>query len=301
MNAENRETLLVTGLRGLIGAVLQRRAGTSRLVSLDLADGIDITDADALDAAVAAHPEARALIHLAAFTDVSAAHRQEGDEAGACFCVNVLGTRNVARACTAHGLHMVLVSTDFVFDGEKQGAYTEDDVPRPIEWYGRTKWMAEHALSLAPAWTIGRIAFPYVAGPSARPDLVRKILAKLRAGETATLFDDQWITPTFADDIADGLLLCARTRPAGEVFHLVGSQSLTPCDLGRAIAATFDLDPDLVVPSKLVDYLRRDPRPRQVRLALSNARWSAFAGRHGLASPLDVATGLERVRAAGVE
>lgn len=289
--------LLVTGLSGLVGSVLRQAAGDRlELVNLDITEGIDITDAEQIGREVSAHGGAAALIHLAAFTDVSAAYQQQGDEGGACFRINVVGTRNVARACREAGVHLVHVSTDFVFDGEKQGAYVETDEPRPIEWYGRTKLMAEEAARTAGSWTIARIAFPYAPGETARPDLVRKLYLRLKEGGELRLFTDQRITPTFVPDVAEGLLRLAERRPAAEVFHLVGSTPTTPHGLGLKIAEVFGLDAALVRESTLEEYLKQDPRPRQRRLELSNAKWSEWVRSAGGEPPVTLEEGLRRVR-----
>ncbi len=293
----DRPKLIVTGLSGLLGSRLTRLASPRfELVNIDITEGIDITDPDQVRKAIEPHRDAAAVVHLAAFTNVSAAAEQEGDESGTCYRINVIGTRNVAGVCEAAGLHLLHVSTDFIFDGEKEGPYTEDDSPHPIEWYGRTKGMAEREARNAPAWTILRTAFPYVAGPAPRPDLIRNIRQRLAAGEEARLFTDQIITPTFADDLVRGIMLLARTRPHGELFHLVGSTSLSPFELGRKIAATFGFDEGLVRPSSLVEYLKTDPRPRQRCLRMSNAKWSALARSNGLEPPLSIDEGLARVR-----
>ena len=295
-----RPALIVTGLSGLLGSRLTRLAGEAfSLVNIDIAEGVDIGDRAQLLEAAQRAPAALALVHLAAFTDVSRAEAQTGDANGSCWRVNVAGTQNVAEACRANGLHLIHVSTDFVFDGRKEASYAEDDLPNPIEWYGRTKWMAEEAARTAGAWTIVRIAFPYVAGPAPRPDLVRSLREKLARNQEVRLFTDQIITPTFADDIVQGILLLARMRPNGEVFHLAGSSSLSPFDLGRKIAAAFDLNEALILPSTLEEYLKTDPRPRQRCLRMSNAKWSAYAERHGLSRPLTIEQGLERVRLEG--
>lgn len=293
----NAKKILVTGLSGLVGSVLREAAGSEvRFINLDITEGVDITDAGQIRDMIAEHQDAEALIHLAAFTDVSGAHLQQGDESGLCYRLNVTGTRNVVDACAAAGLHVVHVSTDFVFDGEKEGAYTEDDAPRPIEWYGRTKAMAEEAVRDSNGWTILRTAFPYAPGETARPDLVRKLALRLREGEELTLFTDQVITPTFVPDLAAGLLLAAERRPAGEIFHLVGSTPTTPHGLGHKIAEVFGFDASLVRPSSLEEYMKQDPRPRQRRLHLSNAKWAGWAEQNGGAAPLTLGEGLRRVR-----
>lgn len=296
--AFTRPEIFVTGLSGLIGARLAALgAAQAEFVPLDRRTRTDVSDPGQLMAAALARPAATTLIHLAAFTDVSAAHAQKGDKRGECWRTNVVGTENVARLCAERGLHLIHVSTDFVFDGAKPGAYEEGDRPNPIEWYGETKLAAEKAAQTAPAWTILRVSYPYSPEPAPRADLVRKIAASLSEGRELRLFTDQLITPTFADDIARGLLLAARMRPSQELFHLSGSTSLTPFDLGLKIARAFGHEEALVQPSLLEDFLKKDPRPRQRRLRMSNAKWTAFATRYGIDPPLGVDEGLARVRA----
>ena len=288
--------LLVTGHHGLVGGRLVQRAGTDwEVVGLSRHSGIDITDPQQVERGVAEHDDAAALVHLAAFTDVSAAYSQEGDRDGACYRLNVLGTRHVAAACRGSGVHLVHASTDFVFAGDRDEPYTEDDTPRPIEWYGATKLAAEEEARKAGSWCIARFAFPYLRRPAARPDLVEKIRTRLAGGEEAHLFTDQMITPTFGDDIADGLLLLAELRLAGELVHLTGSSWVSPHQLGLAIATAFGLDSARVRPSSLSEHLQRDPRPRQRSLKISNARWCELARRHGRDTPLTLEAGLAAI------
>jgi len=305
--------IYVTGLSGLIGsriAGLAEKAKQDSLVSLDLPDGIDITNFEDLmrgTEAAGNSPEENepgALIHLAAFTNVNGAYDQRGDREGLCYALNVKGTDNVARVCRERGLHLIHVSTDFVFDGEKEGPYTEADAPNPIEWYGQTKLEAEEKAKAAPGWTLVRLAFPYAAGVTPRPDLVRGFLGRLQASETLTLFEDQIITPTFAEDVGRALLLLAknagdpmRKKDAdGEIFHVVGGTPTSPYELGRELARTFELDLERVKPSSLAEYLKTNERPRQKRLAVSNKKWTAYAAKQGVAAPLTLGEGLARVR-----
>lgn len=293
----SRPKLIVTGLAGLLGSrLVALGAGRFDFINVDLATGIDITDADQLRAAIEPHSDALAILHLAAFTNVSAAHAEANDEAGPCFRINVIGTRNVAEIASRTGLHLIQVSTDFVFDGTKDDPYVESDPLSPIEWYGHTKALSEQAARGAPSWTIARLAFPYVAGTSPRPDLVRNIRTKLAAGEPAFLFSDQVITPTFADDIARALLLLAQFPTPGEIFHVVGSTWLSPFELGQKIAGVFGFDPALVRASSMAEYLKNDPRPRQRSLKMSCAKWSVFAREHGVSPPLSIDEGLALVR-----
>ncbi|GEM_PF-156742 len=305
--ARQRSPLIVTGLAGLVGSRLQRlAAGRFELIGIDWDGrvGIDLTDPAQAQAAIEPHGSARGVIHLAAFTDVNAAHAQSGDESGSCFRTNVLGTRNLVAACRAAGLPLIHVSTDFVFDGGRDEPYTEADAPAPIEWYGRTKYLAEEEVRRGGAsWTIVRIAYPYVAGRRRREDFVSRLVRRLLSGERARLFDDQFTTPTLVDDVAMGLIALASEWPGGETFHLVGSSWITPFEVGLRLVRLFGLDPGLVERGSLAAYARASPggRPYHRSLKLSNQKWVAWADRRGLAPPIDIDEGLRRVHEAWEE
>ena len=83
--------------------------------------------------------ESTTVIHMAAFTNVSQAYQETDDQDGLVYRVNVTGTKNIANACKEFGHYLIHISTDFVFDGQKDEPYTETDTPNPIEWYGKTK------------------------------------------------------------------------------------------------------------------------------------------------------------------
>lgn len=294
---------LVTGLHGMMGAHLQSSYGKQcDLVAMDISGGVDVTDPAQVEAVFKKHPDAVALIHLAAYTDVSGASRQEGDESGSCYRLNVTGTENVAVSAQRHGVHLVHVSTDFVFDGEKQEAYSEEDAPNPIEWYGRTKFLAEEVVrNSGVSATIVRTAFPYFCKDVAKKDIVSRIRASLAMGESLKLFDDQIITPTFGQDIISALYLMATKRPAGEIFHVTGSSSLSPYRLGVEVAEAFGLNAGNLEASSMVDFLEVDPRPRQRCLRIANGKYGEFAEAQGRARPLTVKEGLRRLRDAKEE
>ena len=214
----NQPCFLVTGSMGLIGSrFFELYQKDLNLISADIRDGFDVLDQTGLinktkSALAGRHLDA--IIHLAAYTDVSAAHLQEGDQSGLCYRLNVNGTENAVALADAFGSHLVYVSTDFVFDGEGSVPIDEKTAPNPIEWYGQTKLLGEEVVrNSAQSWTIMRIAFPYLREEGARPDLVVTIRKRLREGDDLFLFGDQCITPTFGDDIAVAMRIFAETAP----------------------------------------------------------------------------------------
>ena len=115
------------------------------------------------------------VITLAAFTDLNTAEKEAGDTSGIVWQVNVEGTRNIAESCAKHGVHLIHISTSYVFDGEKSDAYKEDDATNPIDWYAVTKLEAEKVVEqIAPTSTIFRIAFPYRSDEFPKADIWHK-------------------------------------------------------------------------------------------------------------------------------
>jgi dTDP-4-dehydrorhamnose reductase len=177
--------------------------------------------------------------------------------------VNATGPELVARACKKHEARLVHVSTDYVFDGSKTRKYKEDDVPRPISVYGQSKLAGERAvLRTHPGSVVARPAVLYGWNPLEDKDnFVTWVLKKLRKGERATLFKDQWISPTLADALAGTLIELAGMNIKG-VWHVSGPDCLDRPTCGRMIASAFGLDEGLVapVPSDSVSLPAKRPK-----------------------------------------
>lgn len=160
------------------------------------------------------------------------------------WAINVYGVENVVRACEVSGKKLIFISTDFVFDGKKKN-YTEVDTPNPINWYGKTKLEGEKIVQKSTVdWIIARIAFPY-RSMHKKNDFVRAILGKLQKNEKVFGVADQIIIPTFIDDIINALDVLIQKNEKG-IFHIVGSQSLSPYEAAIKIAREFGLDESLI-------------------------------------------------------
>lgn len=262
----------MTGASGLVGSRFVELFGDQyEINNIDLTTGVDITDKASIEKYVAAHP-AKFLIHLAAFTDTGAAFADSGNRDGVCYKVNVLGTKNIAEVCQGQGIHLIHISTDFVFDGKKDSPYTEEDVPSPIEWYGETKALAEAEVKQSGvSYTILRIAYPYRKEFANKPDLIKKIRSGLESGKLYPQFTDTIITPTFIDDIARSFDAAINKHVTG-IYHVTGSTSLSPYDLAVKVARTFGFNPELVKKGSLTEYLKSAPRPFARHVAMSNLK-----------------------------
>lgn len=265
--------IIGTGLSGLIGSrITELLADKHSFTDFSLDTGIDITNKSLLEKAFLENKDAELVLHLAAFTDVNAAWKQKGDKSGLCYQVNVVGTRNIASLCAKHGKYLIHISTDFVFDGEKKGQYTEEDAPSPIEWYGQTKYWAEKEVKKSQSqYCIARITSPFRAHFPLKLDLVRKIIKGLKENSLPPMFVDQIITPTFIDDIVFGLDSLINQRVQG-IYHLVGSTSLSSFELAVRINEVFGFNKKMIEKITVDEYVKKNNRPRQKYMAISNQK-----------------------------
>ena len=272
--------IIGTGLSGLVGSrITELLKNKYNFVDFSLDSGIDILNDKALREAFNKNKDAEVVLHLAAFTDTSAAWQERGDKEGLCYRLNVLGTKNIVGLCRKYNKYLIYISTDFVFDGKKRGKYTEEDRPSPIEWYGQTKhWGEREVLKAKIPVAIVRIAFPFRAEFDVKKDVVRKMVEGLKNKTLYPMFSDQVVTPTFIDDIAWGLDYFIKNKPVG-IYHLVGSTSLSPYQMAKLVAQVFGFDEDSVKKGSLLDYQKSQPqgsRPWQKNLVLSNKKITAL-------------------------
>lgn len=274
------KAVIGTGFDGLVGSrFVEMYQNDYKMTNLSLKTNVDITNEAIVMAAINGNP-APTIIHCAAFTDTNAAHQQDGDTSGACYRVNVLGTRAVAAAAAATGKYLIHISTDYVFDGRKDTQYTENDEPAPIDWYGKTKLMAEEEVMKSGAnAAIVRIAFPYRAAFAAKADLLAKVVTGIKEKTLYPQFADTLITPTFVDDLAHVFNLMIDKKPTG-VFHAVGSSSVSNYDFALNVAKTFKLDESAVQAGSLTEYLAAANRPYHRYLALSNQKLTSALEYH---------------------
>lgn len=269
--------LLTTGLTGLVGSKLaQVFADTYEFNNLDInhpTSPVNITKLADVQRAIEASP-AQFIVHFAAFTDVTAAWQQRGDKSGAAYQVNVVGTQNIVQAAAQRGVHVIHISTAYVFDGEKPTAYTEDDTPHPVDWYGQTKWEAEQAVMASPGpWTILRIDFPFRSDPIDRPDIVRTTINNLHLGRP--LFTDHFFGPTFIDDFVREIDWVRRSGTQG-LFHATNGEQWNDFQLGQLLNEQHHLGLD-IKPGSLTEYLKTSQRPFLRNTALDTHKLRAVS------------------------
>jgi dTDP-4-dehydrorhamnose reductase len=274
--------VLITGAGGLVGQALVRQlsawpdcdllaTGLDREPRMTARAGgyapLDVRDGDAVENAFLDFGPT-AVVHCAALSKVEEC---ENDREAA-WEVNVDATAELAAHCHRHGARLILLSTDFLFDGAA-GPYAEDALPRPINYYGRTKLAAENAVraSRLRRWAIVRTSLVFGFGERLRrKNLATLVTATLRAGGTLHAASDQYRTPTYADDLADGIARVLRFGKDG-VFHLSGRETMTALDFARRAASAFRLDPQRVLPATTESLHPGYPRPLRAGLVVLRA------------------------------
>mgnify|MGYP005748811653 FL=1 len=248
--------ILVTGSNGLLGQkiiqgyknkegieLIATARGENRMI--DKAgysfESMDITQADeVMDLIERIKPDA--VIHAAAMTNVDACETDKEN----CKKVNVDAVEYLVRACEKVDAHLIHVSTDFIFNG-MSGPYDENGIPDPLSYYGWSKLEAEKIVMNAKCrWTILRTVLVIgVTEGMSRSNIVLWVRDSLRRGERIRVVNDQWRTPTLAEDLAQGCMLAAIKEKEG-VYNISGEEVMSILDIAYRVADHFDLDKNLI-------------------------------------------------------
>ncbi len=246
--------IAVTGGSGLVGSrIIELLHGDFEFIELSHRE-MDITDRDNVHHALR-DLDYDLLLHLASYTNVDGAQK----EPELAYRMNVEGTRHLFEVARSGNKKFVYISTDFVFDGTKP-PYFEDSPTNPLGVYAKSKHEGERIVGND--GMVVRISYPYRASFAKKMDFVRVIRQRLAESQPVQGIRDSAFTPTFIDDIAFGLKhLMQNYTP--EVFHLVGSLTLSPFEANVAIAKRFGYSAGLVVPVSFADFFKgRAPRPQ---------------------------------------
>ncbi len=249
--------ILLLGGSGQLGTDVRGVAVGRHEVIAPRHEEADVTDLVGLERVIQ-RVRPKAVINAAAF------HKVELCEAdpSATFGVNAVGAGNVARAARTSGARCVFVSTDYVFDGERQEGYAEDDQPHPLNVYGASKAAGEQLVAAAHPDSLvvrGSGLFGHAGSSGKGGNFVETMLAKAAAGEAVSVVDDQIFAPSSTRDMADRILtLLEREVPPG-IYHAANSGS---CSWYRFALATFEIegiDADLT-PKPAGEQVVRRPR-----------------------------------------
>ena len=263
----------MTGAEGQVARSLREAAAAdpNLVIGLGARPAVDLSQPDTVARAIEAfRPDL--VVNPAAYTAVDKAE----SEPDLAFAVNRDGAGAVAAAAARAGAPIIHLSTDYVFDGTKTGAYVETDVPCPTGVYGRSKLAGERAVAEAnDRHIILRTAWVYAPFGA---NFVRTMLRVAAERDRLTVVDDQVGSPTYAPDIAAAILSIATRIDAGGwrdeyagVTHLCGPEAMTWCGFARAIVAGGARRGGRATPVDAIttaDYPTPARRPANSRLAI---------------------------------
>lgn len=209
------------------------------------------------------------IINTAAMTNVDACESAK-DEA---WKLNVVAVENLLKVSEENNIHLIHLSTDFIFDGEN-GPYKEDDEPCPVSYYGETKLEAEKLLleSSYNNWAIARTIIVYgIAEKMSRSNLVLWAKGALEKGQNIKVVNDQFRSPTLAEDLAEGCLLIAKKHATG-VFHISGEVTESIYDLVSHVASYWGADISLIEAISSTTLNQDAKRPPRTGFDISKAK-----------------------------
>jgi dTDP-4-dehydrorhamnose reductase len=273
--------ILVTGSNGLLGQKLTHRLladpevqliATARKPSVlpigkaefHLLDISNKKEVDTLFTSI--KPDV--VINTAAMTNVDQCHQ---DREG-CWKVNVDAVKNLVTACEQEKIHFIQLSTDFVFAGS-HGPLDENEKTGPVNFYGESKLAAEEIVQRCKTtWSIIRTVLVYgITHDMSRSNIVLWVKNNLEQGKSINVVNDQWRTPTLAEDLAMGCYLVAKKKATG-IFHISGKDFYSPYEIALKTAGFFHLDAALIKPIDSASLNQEARRPARTGFIIDKAR-----------------------------
>lgn len=273
--------ILVTGSNGLLGQKLTKLILSDNTVSLiatargesvlPISPGqyhsLDITDSAAVDRVIGdTRPDV--IINTAAMTNVDQCETNQE----ACWKANVNSVENLIAACTQHQIRLIHVSTDFIFDGTR-GPLDENEKPNPVNFYGESKLAGEELIINSNLdWCILRTVLVYgITRDMSRSNIVLWVKQSLEQGKTIQVVNDQWRTPTLAEDLAQGCYLAAKKKAKG-IYNISGKDFISPYDIAMHTADFFKLDKSLIKKTDSTQFTQPARRPLTTGFNIDKAR-----------------------------
>jgi len=262
-------TVVVFGAAGMLGAVTVRdwRDHGHTVTALTRAD-VDVTNAAQVAAIITAlTPDV--VINCTAYNRVDDAE----DEPRVALAVNTWAVRAMAREVCARGAVFVHYSTDFVFDGETDRPYTEDDIPNPMSAYGSSKLMGEWMAAEVPAHYVLRVESLF--GGNASRSTVDAMRHKFATGQTVHAFSDRTVSPSHVADVARATRHLVEHRAPHGLYHCVNTGMATWLEVAEYLREWSGYPHAAITPVTTAEVVLKARRPRFA--ALSNAKLVAQA------------------------
>ena len=254
----NKLKILVTGSNGLLGQkivyqlakrknveLIATAKGPNRLkekIGYQFID-LDITSKDQVYNIIN-NLKPNAVINCAAMTNVDACENNQEY----CWNVNVKAVEYIATASESIKAHLVQLSTDFIFDGNA-GPYSEEDTPNPLHFYAKSKLESERIVQkIMTKWSIARTIIIYgITDNMSRSNLVLWAKKEMENGNSINVINDQFRSPTFAEDLAKGCISIVDHSAFG-IYHLSGPKTYSILELVNIVADFYKLDKSLINP-----------------------------------------------------
>lgn len=227
-----------------------------------------------------------AVIHSAAITNVDYCE----NHVETCEQVNVEATKCIANYCALHKAHFTFLSTDFIFDGTKNELYTESDEAKPLSVYGRSKLVSEKYILAQPDLkaTIARTCLVFgTAKELTRTNIALWAVGALKKGDALKIVNDQYRTPTLAEDLAWAVWELTLQEIPG-VFNVSGPDYVSIIELIETVASVFDLSLENVESLSSKELNQPANRPPKTGFDLSKTKEAINYNPHSLQSALGV-------------
>lgn len=289
--------ILITGSNGLLGqklTTLLEGDNDIHLIATARKDSVipirrgefhilDISDRDQVgDVLQRTRPDV--IINTAAMTQVDDCELQKE----ACWKANVTSVENLVHFCERLNIHLIHVSTDFVFDGS-HGPLDENARPNPLNYYGMSKLAAERAVQASKMpWTIIRTVLVFgITNDMSRSNIVLWVKNSLEQRKNIQVVNDQWRTPTLAEDLALGCYLAAKKGSTG-IFHVSGEDFMTPYEIAMRTAEFFKLDKSLISATDSTKFTQPARRPPKTGFIIDKAKKELGYKPHSFEEGLEV-------------
>ena len=253
-----KEKVVITGSNGLLGQKLVNlftNLNSFEVIAISRGDNrnetaknftyysIDITDSKKLTNLLD-DVQPNNIINCAAMTNVDQCEKEQEK----CNAINVEALKVIIVSAKKHKSHLIHISTDFIFDG-KNGPYTEDDEPNPINYYGLSKLKGEELIKQSQInYTILRTILVYgLVDNMTKNNIVSWIKNAVESKQIITIVNDQFRMPTLVDDLAEACLLAIQNEAYG-VFNVSSSELLSVYEVALEVADAFNLDKSYIKP-----------------------------------------------------
>jgi dTDP-4-dehydrorhamnose reductase len=276
-----KKKVLITGSNGLLGQKLVQLLseddhyevhasgrGANRAPSNEGYEyhQLDITNKSEVDK-VAGSIKPAFIIHTAAMTNVDQCETEKEN----CWKQNVDAVQYISEAAAKNKSFLIHLSTDFIFDG-KDGPYDETAIAKPLSYYGESKLAAEKIVQKSKIhWAIVRTVLVYgLVHDMSRSNIILWVKKNLEEGKIINVVNDQFRTPTLAEDLAMGCYLVIKNETTG-IFNISGKNMLTPYDMAMQTAEYFKLDKKFIVKTDSTKFTQPAVRPMRTGFVIDKA------------------------------